>query len=339
MKIYIITGISGYLGKLLAKEVEKEADHIIGTCRDINRAKHVLESEINMGRITLVECDFAKDGAGEIIRSACDSAVREGIKHCGRSDQSEREIYILHCASETASKIMIEEPVEVLDGIVNGTKCMLELARSLKAKSLVYLSSMEAYGEVVDIGRPRSEDELGEIDITLPRSCYPMGKRVAEHYCHLYHKKYDVPVKIARLAQTFGVGINPDDGRVFMQFAKAAKDSHDIVLKTQGKSMGNYVAADDAIKAILLILHKGENGECYNVVNEANTMTIKDMARLVADTIAEGAISVKVEPESSDITGYAKDTALRMSGEKLRKLGWTPVKALEDMYKDVLEVL
>lgn len=68
-------------------------------------------------------------------------------------------------------------------------------------------------------------------------------------------------------------------------------------------------------------------------------MTIMEMARLVADTIAEGAISVKVEPESSDITGYAKDTALRMSGEKLRKLGWTPVKVLEDMYKDVLETL
>lgn len=346
MRIYIITGISGYLGKLLAKSIEKEADLIIGTCRDIARAKQILESELNMEKIILVECDFAKGNAYEAIRNAYNCAVNElsrnlenNVQNGGTISNANQELYILHCASETASKRMIETPVEVLDGIVNGTKCMLELARDLNAKSFVYLSSMEAYGQVSDIGRRRAEDELGEIDITLPRSCYPMGKKLAEHYCHLYHKQYGIPVKIARLSQTFGIGVNPEDKRVFMQFAKAAIDSQDIVLKTEGKSVGNYVAADDAIDAILLILREGENGECYNVVNEANTMTIMEMAKMVCEKIAGGKISVTVDVEDSSKTGYASDTALKMSGQKLRKLGWTPKKSLDDMYRDVVDLL
>lgn len=325
MKIYLISGISGYIGKQLAEAVYKDADLIIGTTRNEDRTSSLLINIDIMKKISLVTCDFAKRGAFEAI----DEAVN-------KAKGNDCELYVLHCASETISKRMIESSVEVLDGIIKGTQCMLEIARKYAARSFVYLSSMEVYGRVDDIGRTRVETELGDINLSSLRSCYPLGKKISEHYCHIYCSQYGVPTKIARLAQTFGKGVNPSDNRVFMQFARAARDHEDIILRTAGKSLGNYVAVDDAVRGILLILDEGEAGECYNIVNEANTMTIFEMANLVKDEIASGSISVRVELEDSRNTGYAPDTGLRMSGEKIRKLGWQPTKSLKDMYEDLM---
>lgn len=232
---------------------------------------------------------------------------------------------------------MVSNPVETADSIVLGTRNVLELAKRQQVKSMVYLSSMEVYGRVNDIGRTRKEEELGEISLVAPRSCYSLGKRMAEHYCHIYQKEYGVPVKIARLAQTFGVGVRPDDNRVYMQFTKAALEKKDIVLKTLGNSYGNYCAADEAVNAILLLLEKGVDGETYNVVNESNTMCIREMAQLVAEKVAGGKISVRVELEEEGKTGYAPDTQLKLAGEKMAELGWKPTKGLEEMYLDVLQ--
>ncbi len=244
--------------------------------------------------------------------------------------------YIFHCASTTSSSIMISNPVEVADGIVLGTKNILELARIKQIKSMVYLSSMEVYGIIDSTCGLITENMLGNVDIFSARSCYPMGKRIAEHYCYTYYKEYGVPVKIARLAQTFGYGVDKDDNRVFAQFAKAAILGEDIVLHTEGLSMGNYCESKDVVNALFTILEKGQAGEAYNVVNEENTMQIRDMAKLVAEKIADGRINVVFDIPKDHSYGYAKDTQLRLSSEKLRKLGWRPTKSLEAMYRDLI---
>lgn len=244
--------------------------------------------------------------------------------------------YIIHCACVTQSSEMVAHPVETADSIVMGTRNVLELARKKQVKSMVYVSSMEVYGIVEDTGKRTGEEHLGVLDLKACRSCYPMGKRMAEHYCAIYHQEYKVPVKIARLSQIFGQGVRPEDNRVYMQFARAAYEGKDIVLKTEGKSVGNYCATDDAVEGILTILYRGEDGEPYNVVNEANTMRIREMADLVANRVAGGRIKVRIGAEDSHKTGYAPDTGLRLSGEKLKKLGWVPEKNLEDMYQDVI---
>ncbi len=163
-----------------------------------------------------------------------------------------------------------------------------------------------------------------------------LGKRMAEHYCYIYHKQYKVPVKIARLAQVYGYGVDPDDNRVFAQFARAASSGEDVVLHTEGLSMGNYCESRDAINALLIILDRGQDGEAYNVVNEDNTMRICDMAMLVAERIAEGKIKVLYDIQKHNVFGYARDTKLRLSSEKLRKLGWKPRKNIEEMYRDLI---
>ncbi len=322
-RVYLITGINGFIGKRLAKELlTKDAEcleksRIIGIGRNKRKMSGAF-SGTGCSGLTFIEADCAEQ---ERLFGQIDTQID----------------HIIHCASPTSSSYMISNPVETADSIVLGTRNMLELARKRQVKSMVYLSSMEAYGVVKDIGRARYENELGDIDLASARSCYSLGKRMAEHYCHIYWKEYGVPVRIARLAQVFGRGVRPDDNRVYMQFARAACESRDIVLKTRGDSMGNYCSSDDAVRAILTILDKGEDGEVYNVVNESNTMCIRQMAELVASQIADGKISVRIEPEDAERTGYAPDTGLRFSSEKLRRLGWRPVKGMAEMYREVME--
>lgn len=318
---YLITGATGLLGSMLIKYIISSDEYINGNVSIIAMARSEAKfNEVYSG----YDCGSVKFFKQELC---------EPIDVASMSEQVD---YIIHCAAATTSAYMISNPLETADGIVLGTRNMLELARQLNVKSMVYLSSMEVYGRVADIGRPRSENELGEIRLDNARSCYPLGKRMAEHYCYIYNKEYGVPVKAARLAQTFGTGVRPEDNRVYMQFARAAMDGNDIVLKTMGNSIGNYCATEDTVNAIFTILDKGVNGEVYNVVNEANTMSIRSMAELVAERIAEGRIKVRIELEDSAKTGYAPDTGLRLSGEKLRRLGWKPTKNLEQMYRDVL---
>ena len=322
---YLITGITGFLGSMTANELMHSEEYkqgrikITGITRDIFRARQIFNSTGHQ-ELLLVEADIRDRND---LLSAIDSSVD----------------YIIHCASVTQSAEMVRHPVETADSIVMGTRNMLELAKKLQIKSMVCLSSMEVYGTVGDIGRPRKEDELGEVELFSPRSCYPLGKRMAEHYCYIYQQEYGVPVKISRLAQTFGKGIRPDDNRVYMQFARAVNEGRDIVLKTMGNSMGNYCASDDAVNAVFTILYCGRDGEAYNVVNEANTMSIREMAELAAGQTAGEQIKVKIELEDPNMTGYAPDTGLKLSGEKLRQLGWHPSKNLAEMYRDVIRAL
>ena len=324
MTNYLITGATGFIGSSLIKNIiaskEYEAGNvkIVAVTRDIVKYNDVYKG-YDCRNIAFLPMDICSAEAMNLINEPVD--------------------YIIHCAAATASAYMISNPVEVADGIVLGTRNILELAKNKKVKSMVYISSMEVYGTVADIGRPRREDELGDISLCSSRSCYPLAKRMAEHYCYIYGKEYSVPVKTARLAQTFGKGVRPEDNRVYMQFARAVHEKKDIVLKTTGNSMGNYCSVDDAVAAIFTILHKGETGEVYNVVNEDNTMSIRSMAELVADRVASGSIKVRIEQEDSSKTGYAPDTGLRLSGKKIRDLGWMPTKSLIQMYEDLLEEL
>lgn len=313
---YLITGASGYVGSMLAKHLSADKDvEVTALVRNRERAAAVLPANINV--------------------------VQEDVTDTGSMAQLNDEYdYVFHCASVTSSSEMAIHPVEVIRSIVNGTQNLMELARRNNAKSVVYLSSMEVYGQVRDTDDIRTtEEKLGALDPFCARSCYPVAKRMAESICFSYYQEYDVPVKIARLAQTFGRGIIPWENRVFVQFARSVQRGEDIVLHTAGHSMGNYCGIDDTVAGLLTILKHGRNGEVYNVVNERNTMTILEMAKMVCSKIAADHISIRFEIPEGNPYGYASTTGLRMSGQKLMNLGWKPVQSLEQMYRDVIESL
>lgn len=253
--------------------------------------------------------------------------IRAPLKTEGRVD------YVFHCASVTKSFEMVKNPVDVIETSVKGTMNVLSLAREKQIKSMLYLSSMEVYG-ITDPNLPAvHESDLGYIDLKSPRSCYPESKRICESLCSSYFSQYGIPVKTARLAQTFGAGSAKDDPRVFAQFARSGVAGENIVLHTEGKSRGNYCYISDAVRGLLLLLLKGENGEAYNIVNPDASVTIREMAGIVADKVCGGAVSVIVQvPPDIAKRGYAPDAAMKLSADNIKKLGWMPRYSLVDMY-------
>ena len=240
---------------------------------------------------------------------------------------------IIHAASPTASKFFVTKPVETMEIAIGGTKNMLELAKRTGAK-MVYISSMEAFG-VTDPEKDRiHEEDLGFIDLTSVRSCYSESKRVCELMCACYYREYGVEAVSARLAQTFGAGVDVSEGRVFAQFAKSAMAGEDIVLHTRGESWGNYCYTADAVTGIFTILFKGECGTAYTVVNPSTSIMIRDMAQLVSAQIGGGRSSVIFDiPEDALKFGYAPDVRIKLSADRLMGLGWKPAVDLPGMYE------
>ena len=311
---YLITGATGYIGSMLVEYLCGLNKKITALVRDRGKAEQMLPADVDM-----IAVDLTDRAETERLDITCD--------------------HIIHCAAVTKSAEMVTHPVEVIQSLVNVTQNVCELARRCNVKGMVYLSSMEVYGDIrTQAGHRVTEEEVsrGAVNILNVRSCYPLGKRMAENICHSYFKEYGLQVKIARVAQTFGKGILPGENRVFAQFARAVIEKCDIVLHTSGNSMGNYCGIDDAVKGILTILESGAGGEAYNVVNEENTMTIRQMAEFVAAEIAGGQIRVTCEIPEDNRYGYAADTGLRLSGQKLMALGWRPKQGLSDMYRELL---
>ena len=321
-EVVLITGATGMVGGALARRIVQEewCRQLLLPVRNLDKAKS-LYSGLNSA--AQKKLHFIEAALEDLDLASVPSSVD----------------YILHCACVTQSAEMVAHPVETADSIIVGTKKVLELARRRTIDSMVYLSSMEVYGKVKDTGGLTKEEELGEIDLRSVRSCYPMAKRMAECYCSLYQKEYGIPVKVARLSQTFGRGVRPEDTRVYMQFARAVWEQRDIILHTKGLSIGNYCHLQDTVDAVLCILQHGTDGESYNVVNEENTMSIREMAHLVAEKLAGGRIRVLYEIDEANRNGYAADTGLRLSSAKLRALGWMPKKGLIEMYQELLDEL
>lgn len=315
-KRVLVTGASGLIGSMLIKTFDSANKKynfdikIIGNARSEEKSRSVLGNIID--GINMVYSDDFN------FNLKCD--------------------YIIHTASPTTSKFFIEHPVETIDTIFTGTKTMLDLAKKNNA-SFVYLSSMEEYGVPYESGQLMTEDLVGIIDHLTPRSCYPEGKRICECMCIAYAFEYGINTKIVRLAQTFGAGIPFTDNRVSMQFAKSVVENKNIVLHTEGKSVSNFCYLSDAILGILTVAVKGERGEAYNVCNDEETRNIYQIARLVADEVANGRIDVVKDIPKDENLGYAPDNTMRLCSDKIRKLGWEPKVGMSEGYRRLVKYI
>lgn len=315
----LITGATGLIGTQLVRSIaccnriRNTNIRILALVRNSEKAKRIYGELLERSDIQIIEADIMNK-----------LEIEDNID------------YIIHCASITTSKVMITKPVETLLTSVEGTKNLLNLAKEKKIKSFVYVSSMEMYGKFEGDKSNVTEEDIGYIDPLKVRSNYPESKRICENMCIAYLSEYNVPVKIARLAQTFGAGILPGENRVFAQFAECVIKNKDIVLHTHGRSEGNFCYTRDAIKALITLLIKGTNGEAYNISNEETHTTIANMAKMVSDKVAKGRIKVVYDIPSSNIFGYAEDTKMKLDSSKIKELGWNPEVGLEEAYNRLI---
>lgn len=313
----LVTGATGLVGSLIVKSM-------LYANQVLNAQITVLASVRNLEKATDTFADFSNESLIFVTDSLLSPLY---------FDQSID--FIVHAASITASKEMVENPTGVLLTAFESTRNLLEYVKSHPSCKMVYISSMEYYGQVEDDYTNVTEDKLGYIDLSKPRSCYPESKRVCETLCNAYVVQYNLNVCSARLAQTFGAGVPLSDNRVFAQFAKSALNKTDIILHTMGQSEGNYCYTADTVYGIFVLLQKGEKGQSYNVAR--NHSTILNMAKMVADKIGNNQIKAEVRiPENLGGLGYAPDVKLKLNSDKLKSLGWQPEMDLENMFKRMI---
>lgn len=312
---FLITGATGLIGSSLIHCLINIGNGIkvIAPIRNALKAKKIF-SKKELEDIQLIECNLETFNYGVL------------------TDVD----YIIHCASPTSSKSFIECPVETFDIIYNVSHALLDYAKNHPVKGLVFLSSLEVYGEIYDDSMSITENVQGYIDVMSVRSCYPMAKRSVENLCCLYAHQYGIPVKIARLTQTTGPGISQEDNRVIVQFAKFAARGQDIILHTTGESSRPYCYIMDAISAILYILLRGNNGEAYNVANDSTYISARGLAEFLRDNFAP---YIDVRIVMKDNMGYAPVTKQRLSSQKLMNLGWNPRYNLSSILSNLIEYI
>lgn len=316
-KSVLVTGATGLLGSHAVKALacsNRLSDakiRILAFVRSREKAQQVFGELLNRGDVQLI--------VGDILQPfSC----------------SEQVDYIIHGASATSSPYFVSNPVQTIETALNGTKNALEFARTVQVEGFLYLSSLEVYGTPsVGIGHI-DESYSGYLDPLQARSSYSEGKRMAECMCAAYASQYQVPVKIARLSQTFGAGVAYQDGRVFAEFARCIIEKRNIVLHTAGRTVRSYCYTKDAIAALFTILVKGSVGAAYNVANMDTRISIASMAQFVCGLFPEAGIQVDFDvPKDIASYGYNPEMTVALDSGRLMALGWTPTVGLAEMFQ------
>ena len=314
-KSILITGSTGMIGSQLVKTLlyfneYKNTNMIIyAHARSEKKVKKVFGSLLNNSNLNIIYGDIQKP-----------------------ITLSDKLDYIIHGASITSSMDFVTNPVDTSRIAIDGSVNIFELARSKKVESVVFLSSLEIYGVLNDKLGDIREDEYGYIQHLNVRSSYSESKRMVECLCASYAAQYNLPIKIARLSQTFGAGVDYDDSRVFAQFARSVIEGKDIILHTKGDTFRSYCYTRDAIKAIFYILLSGKNAEAYNVSNMNTAISIRDMAEMVSKQFSKSKIKVIYKIEEIEKHGYNPTVKAVLNTDKIEKLGWFPEVGLEEMF-------
>jgi nucleoside-diphosphate-sugar epimerase len=194
--------------------------------------------------------------------------------------------YIAHMASIASPLSYLAKPIETLDANVVGTRRMLELARENNVKSFLFTSTSEVYGNPGDANVPTPEDYYGYVNSFGPRAVYDEGKRCAEAYCLAYINKFNVPIRISRIFNTFGPRLDIKSktqyGRVIVKFVLQALANQPLTVYGDGTQTRSFCYITDQVEGLLkLLLLPNLKGEVINIGN-TNEITILELANKIA---------------------------------------------------------
>lgn len=235
--------------------------------------------------------------------------------------------YVLHLASNTHPVAYATDSVGTVLTNIIGTRNMLDYAIAHRSARFAFASSNEIYGENRGDVEFFSEDYCGYIDCNTLRAGYPESKRCGEALCQAYLKQYGLDIVIPRFTRTYGPSMLTDDSKVISQFILNALDNKDIVLKSSGTQFYSFTYISDAVAGLLFILLKGEKGNAYNIADAPGDIMLKDLASVVANQMDKKVIYDL--PNAVEAAGFSKATKARLSGERLKRLGWSMQQPIE----------
>jgi UDP-glucuronate decarboxylase len=229
------------------------------------------------------------------------------------------EIYNLACP---ASPIHYQfDPVQTTKTSVHGAINMLGLAKRTKAK-IFQASTSEVYGDPAV--HPQTEDYWGHVNPVGPRSCYDEGKRCAETLFFDYHRQHKLRIKVARIFNTYGPRMHPNDGRVVSNFIVQALKGQPITIYGDGSQTRSFCYVDDLIEAFIRLMNTPD--AFTGPVNTGNPgeFTIKQLAEKVIEMTGSASRIAYAPLPMDDPTQRQPDISLARE-----RLGWEPEVALE----------
>lgn len=317
-KTVLVTGATGRLGMYFVEALNK-ADidwnlnlTIVALARSRKKLQDVFGESLNLPNIyTLVQ------------------DITEPIKWEGDIH------YILHTAGAASPQDFTNWPVDTLWGHVQGTRNVLELAREKHPEKVLYVSTVEIYGEWMS-EEGIKEDDMGPMHCDQARACYPEAKRMCETMLASYEAQYGIPYVGVRLCHTFGPGIVLDDGRAFAEFIRNVVEGRNIVLQSDGSTERTYTYVADAVGAMLLAFTKGDE-HYYNIANLDNLISIRDLAELIASLDPRKKVTVQYANQAEQKLKYLPFKLGIMNVDRIMELGWHPQVGIRDAFRYTLE--
>ena len=310
-KNILITGATGLIGSYLLKYLT-----FLNNNNGYNINIHVITRKKNKAKLML----------GLNDENIIERDLNEYFKIDYKYD------YVIHLASNAHPIAFSTDPVGTMKTNLLATMCLLDSIKNTNAKFL-YASSGEIYGNNSD--HYFKEDDIGTIDNTKIRSCYPESKRAAETLCLAYNKQFNQKINILRLCYIYGSTITDDNSRADAQFLRNAINGEDIVLKSKGLQKRTYCYVADAVGALLHILINDFDGEIFNIANPDSIASVYEYAKTLAQ-IAN--VNIRFElPDEIEKRGYSKQADSVLDASKLINSGFKPIYSLkEGLYRTYL---
>jgi dTDP-glucose 4,6-dehydratase len=230
---------------------------------------------------------------------------------------------ILHFASPASPRDYMEFPIQTLKVGALGTHKMLGLAKEKKSRFLL-ASTSEIYGD--PNVHPQPESYWGNVNPIGPRGVYDEAKRYAEALTMAYHRVHRVPIRIARIFNTFGPRMRPNDGRAIPAFITQAIENKPVTIFGSGRQTRSFIYVEDEVEGLLRLLVSNETGP-INIGNPSE-MTVEAMARMIIRLSGSKSRLVKRPLPVDDPRVRQPDITLAR-----KKLGWTPRISTEEGLK------
>jgi UDP-glucuronate decarboxylase len=295
----LVTGGAGFIGSNLCDRLLEKGHRVI--CIDNLQTGHLsnIRPLINHPRFEFVSHD-----------------IRESFEIAGQVDR----IYNLACPA--SPRHYQSDPIGTLKTCVDGAVNILELARR-KGARVLQASTSEVYGDPEM--HPQSESYLGNVNPIGPRACYDEGKRCAETLFFDYRRLFGLPIKVARIFNTYGPRMLEHDGRVVSNFIIQALRGEPLTLYGNGSQTRSFCYVDDLVCGLELMMESAEHvtGPCN--LGNPHEVSVKDIALHILElTGSRSRVVMKPLPEDDPKRrrpDIARATAL---------LGWSPQIGLED---------
>jgi UDP-glucuronate decarboxylase len=229
------------------------------------------------------------------------------------------EIYNLACP---ASPIHYQhDPVQTLKTSVHGAINMLGLAKRLKAR-ILQASTSEVYGD--PSVHPQPEEYWGNVNPIGPRSCYDEGKRCAETLFFDYHRQFRLPIKVARIFNTYGPRMHPNDGRVVSNFIVQALRGDPITIYGDGKQTRSFCFVSDLVEGLRRLMDSPEDTTGPINLGNPGEFTMIELAEAVI-RLTGSASTMVFRPAPVDDPRQRQPDITKARA----KLGWEPTIPLE----------